>query len=65
MRELLIELSPILQILQIPHTQINTHCTVFEDNIGEQELAKTEKYRAQTKHIAINITTTETMSEVK
>ena len=50
MRELLIELSP---ILQIPHTQINTHCTVFEDNIGAQELENTEKYRSRTKHIAI------------
>lgn len=50
MRTLLLELK---EILQIPEAQLQTHCTVFEDNIGAEELARTEKYRPRTKHIAI------------
>jgi len=50
MRELLIEIAP---ILNLPSSEIITHCTVFEDNKGAEELARTAKYRPQTKHIAI------------
>ena len=32
---------------------MQTHCTFFENNIGVEELARTEKYRPRTKHIAI------------
>ena len=50
MKEILKELSG---ILEIPETEIKTHCTVFEDNKGAEELARTAKYRPRTKHIAI------------
>ena len=50
MWELLIDLAPILQIL---HPQINTHCTIFEDNLSAHELANTKKFRTRTMHIAI------------
>ena len=50
LRELLIELS---QALTLPATQLNVKCTVFEDNTGAEELARTSKYRPRTKHIAV------------
>ena len=50
LRELLIELAP---VLNIPASQITTKCTVFEDNEGAKELANTAKYRPRTKHIAV------------
>ena len=56
LRELIPMISLLLElkeILQIAETQLQTHCTVFEDNIGAEELPRTEKYRPRTKHIAI------------
>lgn len=50
LRELLIELS---EALKLPATQLNAKCTVFEDNTGAEELARTAKYRPRTKHIAL------------
>jgi len=50
LRELLIELSP---VLKLPASSITTKCTVFEDNEGAKELANTAKYRPRTKHIAV------------
>ena len=49
-RELILEIKDILDILQ---AESNIHCTLFEDNIDVEELAKVPKNRPRTKHIAV------------
>ena len=51
MKEILKELSG---ILEIPETEIKTHCTVFEDNKGCINIVNIPKIRPRTKHIGLN-----------
>ena len=44
------ELKP---ILNIPDADLVIKCTLFEDNMGAEELAKVPKNRPRTKHIAV------------
>jgi hypothetical protein len=41
--------------IEIPYTQPNVHCKVFEDNAACIELAKTQKMRPRTKHLAVHL----------
>ena len=50
MRRLILEIK---DILDIPQAELNIHCTLFEDNIGAEELAKVPRNRPRTKHIAV------------
>ena len=50
LRELILELKP---ILDIPEADLKIRCTLFEDNKGAEELAKVPKNRPRTKHIAV------------
>ena len=50
MRELL---SEITNLLHITTTAPKIHCTIFEDNVGAETLAKAPKMNPRTKHIAI------------
>jgi len=49
-RELLIEMS---KVFNLPGSKTTIKCTIFEDNEGAKELARTAKYRPRTKHIAV------------
>jgi len=40
-------------ILNIPDANLVIKCTLFEDNMGAEELAKIQKNRSRTKHIAV------------
>ena len=50
LREMVIELKPILDIPAADHV---IRCTLFEDNKGAEELAHIPKNRLRTKHIAV------------
>ena len=50
LREMITELKP---ILNIPDADLVIRCTLFEDNMGAEELAKIPKNRPRTKHIAV------------
>ena len=50
LREMITELKP---ILNIPDADLVIKCTLFEDNMGAEELAKVPKNRPRTKHIAV------------
>ena len=50
MRELLSEVTKLLHLTTISPL---IHCTLFEDNVGAETLAKAPKMNARTKHIAI------------
>ena len=50
LREMITELKP---ILNIPDANLVIKCTLFEDNMGAEELAKIPKNRPRTKHIAV------------
>ncbi len=49
-RELMIELA---QTLKLPTIKPTIRCTLFEDNVGAETLAKSPKMTPRTKHIAI------------
>ena len=46
-------LKELSSYFKLQKTDIITRCTVFEDNTGAEELARTAKYRPRTKHIAV------------
>ena len=50
MRLLLTEIATHMKIVTKPPV---IHCTLFEDNVGAETLAKAPKMNARTKHIAI------------
>ena len=50
MRELLVEISTILKLEEVKPT---IRCTLFEDNVGAETLARTPNINPRTKHIAI------------
>ena len=50
LREMITELKP---ILNLPKTKLVIRCTLFEDNMGAEELANVPKNRPRTKHIAV------------
>ena len=47
------QVNELTDVFGQPPSKVQMHCTLFEDNNGALELAKTPRYRPRTKHIAI------------